>query len=72
MKTCLTLALIMTCLAQLQAQPTKPMRDILKPYRYTTHYLPLRNNSLEVAYIDEGTGQQTLLFIHGLASYLPA
>ncbi len=25
-----------------------------------------------IAYTDEGTGRQTLLFIHGLASYLPA
>mgnify|MGYP000754833404 CR=1 FL=1 len=30
------------------------------------------SNDMNVAYVDEGSGDQTLLFIHGLGSYLPA
>lgn len=29
-------------------------------------------NEIEIAYIDEGSGSKTLVFIHGLGSYLPA
>ncbi len=30
------------------------------------------SNDIELAYIDEGSGDQTIIFIHGLGSYLPA
>ena len=30
------------------------------------------NDSTEVAYVDEGEGEQVIIFIHGLGSYLPA
>jgi pimeloyl-ACP methyl ester carboxylesterase len=30
------------------------------------------SEKIEIAYIDEGKGQETILFIHGLGSYLPA
>ncbi len=39
-------------------------------YPYTTHYIDLPGNC-RVAYIDEGSGERTLLFIHGLANYAP-
>jgi len=29
-------------------------------------------NDIELAYVDEGKGDQTIIFIHGLGSYLPA
>ncbi|MDR3680792.1 MAG: alpha/beta hydrolase [Flavipsychrobacter sp.] len=35
---------------------------------YPTHYIKLSNNC-DVAYIDEGIGDKTLLFVHGLATY---
>ncbi|HXS36191.1 MAG TPA: alpha/beta hydrolase [Flavipsychrobacter sp.] len=35
---------------------------------YTNNYLKLSNGN-NIAYIDEGEGDKTLLFIHGLASY---
>lgn len=38
-------------------------------YPYPVHRLSL-NDSLEIAYIDEGRGDTTLVFIHGLGSYL--
>ncbi|MES2703309.1 MAG: alpha/beta hydrolase [Bacteroidota bacterium] len=39
-------------------------------YPYKTHYLALPGNC-NIAYADEGAGPGTLLFIHGLANYLP-
>ncbi len=39
-------------------------------YPYTTHFIDLPDNC-RVAYIDEGKGEKTLLFIHGLANYIP-
>ncbi|MCB0640547.1 MAG: alpha/beta hydrolase, partial [Phaeodactylibacter sp.] len=38
-------------------------------YRYTTHYLEIRQG-LKLAYYDEGEGPETLLFLHGLGSYI--
>lgn len=40
-------------------------------YKYTTKKIELSNDT-SIAYIEEGEGSQTLLFIHGLGSYLPA
>ncbi|MCU0448088.1 MAG: alpha/beta hydrolase [Microscillaceae bacterium] len=40
-------------------------------YPFPTKTLKLKNN-LEIAYLDEGKGKQTLVFVHGLGSYLPA
>lgn len=37
-------------------------------YPYKTNYIDLPGNC-RVAYIDEGAGERTLLFIHGLANY---
>lgn len=37
-------------------------------YSYQTHYVNLGHNN-RIAYIDEGAGEKTLLFIHGLANY---
>lgn len=40
-------------------------------YPYPTHKITL-NNGTSINYVDEGTGPQTLLFIHGLGSNLKA
>lgn len=40
-------------------------------YRFPVQKITL-SNSTEVAYIEQGSGSQTLVFIHGLGSYLPA
>jgi pimeloyl-ACP methyl ester carboxylesterase len=39
-------------------------------YPYKTHHIDLPGNC-NIAYMDEGKGDQTLLFIHGLANYAP-
>ncbi len=39
-------------------------------YPYKTHFIDLPDNC-RVAYIDEGSGEKTLLFVHGLANYIP-
>jgi len=40
-------------------------------YPYTVHKLTI-SNGCDIAYIDEGKGDKTLLFIHGLATYAPS
>ena len=40
-------------------------------YPYETQFVDLDDN-IRIAYIDQGTGKYTLIFIHGLGSYLPA
>ena len=44
---------------------------IIKPYIFKTHYLDV-NDSTTIAYVDEGKGGKTLIFVHGLATYLPS
>lgn len=41
------------------------------PYPFEVHKVKL-NNDIELAYVDEGKGDETIIFIHGLGSYLPA
>ena len=40
-------------------------------YPYTVKYQNL-NKNIKLAYIDEGKGEQTIIFVHGLGSYIPA
>ena len=47
----------------------KPMQDTHYPYPVKMLELP---KQLYLAYADEGKGKETLIFIHGLGSYLPA
>ncbi len=44
----------------------KPMKEILSEYTFKTHTVSI--DSTEISYIKEGTGKQTLLFVHGLSS----
>lgn len=46
------------------------LQDIAYPFEVKKVKLPA--NGCEVAYVDEGKGDQTIIFIHGLGSYLPA
>lgn len=45
--------------------------DLIAKYQYPVKYLEV-NDSLKLAYVDEGTGNQTLILIHGLATYIPS
>lgn len=40
-------------------------------YPYTVHHATL-SDGRSLAYVDEGSGSETIIFIHGLGSYLPA
>jgi pimeloyl-ACP methyl ester carboxylesterase len=56
------------------AYPTKKRcADVLQPYTFTVKKQRLANG-LDVAYVDEGNreSKHVLVFVHGLASYLPA
>lgn len=52
-----------------QGQKPTSMEDFTYPF--TTQKVAV-SDSVIIAYADEGQGEQTLLFIHGLGSYLPA
>lgn len=41
------------------------------PYPFVIEKVSL-NPEVELAYVDEGSGRETIIFIHGLGSYLPA
>ena len=72
MRNLFTLALVFlvgACALQKQA-PSVQSFDALT-YPYTTHKVRL-SDELEVAYFDEGKGEEVILFIHGLGSYAPA
>lgn len=54
-----------------QAQTSENQASMLDlPYPFETRFARL-NDSLELAYTDHGQGEYTLLFIHGLGSYMP-
>lgn len=63
------LLLFLACCYLGQAQNIRSMQD--RPYPYEVKYADL-DDSLQIAYVDEGAGPATLLFIHGLGSNLKA
>lgn len=48
------------------AQNTKTMKEILSPYHSVTNFIQLKEG--DIAYTKEGTGNKTLVFVHGLSS----
>jgi len=57
-------------LTQAQTPKQSPMNNVLKAYKYSVQHVTVHDTT-QVAYIDQGQGPQTLLFVHGLATYLP-
>ena len=55
--------------AQHYTSVMKSMKDLV--YNYDSKFISL-NNDIELSYIEEGSGNETVLFIHGLGSYIPA
>lgn len=53
------------------AQSPLSVKDVIDEYKYPVKYVEVDANN-QIAYVDEGQGKQTLLFIHGLATYLPS
>lgn len=51
------------------AKPLKTMSDM--EYPFDVKYIDLPEK-IKLAYVDEGNGKQTIIFIHGLGSYLKA
>ncbi len=62
-------ALIVACSPYKNLTEMKSMQDL--EYGYNVKYAELSNETT-LAYIDKGTGSETIIFIHGLGSYLPA
>ena len=48
-----------------------PIRQVIGAYGFPEHTVRLAD-SLDVAYVDAGKGKNTLIFIHGLSSYVRA
>jgi pimeloyl-ACP methyl ester carboxylesterase len=63
------LVFFQACALHRAPAPMQTFDDLQYPYPVKKITLPDGNR---VAYVDEGSGKQTILFIHGLGSYLPA
>ncbi|MFD2246842.1 alpha/beta fold hydrolase [Pontibacter ruber] len=58
------------CQTAKKAPAADPVFEGLK-YKYTTKKVMLADGT-SITYVDEGKGPETIIFIHGLGSYLPA
>ena len=69
------IALILFIIASLPAMSYQtqavPIRQVIGAYGFPEHTVALAD-SLTVAYVDAGKGKTTLIFIHGLSSYVRA
>ena len=61
--------LFTSCKPYKEVSQLKAMEDLTYPY--ATKKLTVLDD-IEIAYIEQGKGNQTILFVHGLGSYLPA
>ncbi|GAA0892887.1 alpha/beta hydrolase [Fulvivirga kasyanovii] len=66
----LNLLMLMAIGLNAQTGSAQKISELISPYKYKTHYMDI--DSLKIAYVDEGSGDKTLLFVHGLATYLPS
>jgi len=62
-------ALITSCSPYKDISEMKTMNEL--NYGYEVKHAKL-SNDINLAYIDEGNGNETIIFIHGLGSYIPA
>ena len=66
----LTILLLAACASPYASvEGLKSMDDLQYPFDLKKQKL---SASIEVAYVDEGAGDQTIILVHGLGSYLPA
>lgn len=61
--------LFAACGIQQNLSPLQSFEELQYPYAVKKIQL---SDDIEVAYVDEGRGEETIIFIHGLGSYLPA
>lgn len=59
---------MVACGIQKELTPLQSFEELPYPYAVKKVELP---DGIKVAYVDEGKGDQTIIFIHGLGSYLP-
>lgn len=65
----LLIGLLSSCSFQKSINSLQSFDDLNYPYKVKIAQL---SNDINVAYADEGKGDQTIIFIHGLGSYMPA
>jgi len=65
----LILIALISCSQSISCQSISSFDDLNYPYNVKN--ITILNN-INVAYVEEGKGKETILFIHGLGSYLPA
>ncbi|GAB3295971.1 alpha/beta hydrolase [Hymenobacter humi] len=67
------LLFILPSLSPAMSYPTQtvPIRQVIGPYGFPEHTVALAD-SVQLAYVDAGKGPNTLIFIHGLSSYVRA
>jgi len=65
----LLFSVLYSCSPYKNIEKMQHMSDLKYPYDVKFQKLA---NDVKLAYIDEGKGEQTIIFIHGLGSYLPA
>jgi pimeloyl-ACP methyl ester carboxylesterase len=65
----LILTLMVACVPYKNIPNLKAFEDL--KYRTEVKKIELPNN-IELAYTDEGQGKETIIFVHGLGSYIPA
>lgn len=58
-----------SCVPYKNLNKLESMKDL--NYPFDVNYAAL-SNDINLAYVDEGSGTQTIIFIHGLGSYIPA
>jgi len=75
MKNIIYLAIVVSAMMWYSCTPyekiagLKSFEDIQYPYHSKKITLP---DGVSISYVEEGTGPETIIFIHGLGSYLPA
>ena len=65
----LLICFLAACTTQKQLPSVQAYDDLSYPFPTKKAELP---NDIEIAYFDEGKGERTLIFVHGLGSYAPA
>ena len=68
---CQLTLLLSSCWLLASTTTAQTLDAMIQPYRYPVQELQV-DDSTKLAYIDVGQGEETLVFVHGLATYIPA
>ena len=61
--------MLSSCMRPYKNLTTLEFSELKYPFPVKTAEL---SNDIKIAYVDEGSGEETIIFVHGLGSYLPA